>query len=57
MEETSLIPEIKLDNKLKSPLKALLLPLLSIHVKPPQILEQATESVTGAQIEDCPFGK
>lgn len=32
-EETSLVPEIKLHNKLKCSLKALLLPLLSIHVK------------------------
>jgi len=33
-EETSLVPEIRLHNKLKCSLKALLLPLLSIHIKP-----------------------
>lgn len=33
-EETSLVPEIKLQNKLKCSLKALLLLLHSIHVKP-----------------------
>lgn len=50
-EETSLIPEIKLHNKLKRSLEAPLLPLLS---KPkPALTAEQVPAVIGAR---CPFG-